>query len=58
MEKFCQSCGMPLDKKTPAGTESDGILSKKYCLHCYQDGAFTMNLDFDAMYAYNLKRFQ
>ncbi|EHY92045.1 hypothetical protein SSME_19320 [Staphylococcus saprophyticus subsp. saprophyticus KACC 16562] len=49
---------MPLDKKTSAGTESDGILSKKYCLRCYQDGAFTMNLDFDAMYAYNLKRFQ
>ncbi|MEX2934726.1 zinc ribbon domain-containing protein [Staphylococcus saprophyticus] len=47
-----------LIKKKPAGTESDGILSKKYCLHCYQDGAFTMNLDFDAMYAYNLKRFQ
>ncbi len=29
--KFCQSCGMPLQK------------NEEYCCYCYKDGAFTMN---------------
>ncbi|MFQ3838447.1 zinc ribbon domain-containing protein [Staphylococcus pseudoxylosus] len=54
----CQSCGMPIDKKTSAGTESDGTASEKYCHHCYQNGSFTLDFGFDDMYEYNLKRFQ
>ncbi|GGI39081.1 zinc ribbon domain-containing protein [Mammaliicoccus stepanovicii] len=56
--KQCQSCGIPLDKKTPNGTEKDGSLSEKYCIHCYQNGEWTMDLGFDDMYDYNLKRFK
>lgn len=43
MNKFCQSCGMPLISKgtDQRGTEKDGTLSNNYCHLCYQDGAFT-----------------
>lgn len=40
--KNCQSCGMPLKKDAEGGgTEANGSKSKKYCSHCYQNGAFT-----------------
>lgn len=41
MNKFCQSCGMPI-KKDPqgGGTNSDGTKSTEYCSFCYQDGNF------------------
>jgi len=37
---FCGSCGMPLARDEDAGTEVDGSLSTKYCIHCYRDGKF------------------
>jgi len=42
MEKFCQSCGMPM-KKDPqqGGTNKDGSKSPKYCSYCFQSGEFT-----------------
>jgi len=42
MEKFCQSCGMPM-KKDPemGGTNADGSKSLKFCSYCYQSGQFT-----------------
>ncbi|WP_129045576.1 zinc ribbon domain-containing protein [Companilactobacillus metriopterae] len=39
MEKFCQSCGMPLNSEN-LGTESDGSKSSKYCNYCYENGKF------------------
>jgi len=41
MEKFCQSCGMPM-KKDPelGGTNTDGSKSEKYCSYCYKEGQF------------------
>ncbi len=40
--KFCQSCGMPLNKDPQGGgTEKDGSKSLKYCSFCYQNGKFT-----------------
>lgn len=41
MNKFCQSCGMPL-KKDPeqGGTNSDGSKSIEYCSYCYKNGEF------------------
>lgn len=39
--KFCQCCGMPLDRPDDRGTEADGTLSGEYCRYCYQNGAFT-----------------
>lgn len=42
MEKFCQSCGMPM-KKDPqsGGTDTNANKSEKYCSYCYQNGEFT-----------------
>ena len=42
MNKFCQSCGMPM-KRDPqsGGTNSDGSKSQNYCSYCYQNGEFT-----------------
>ena len=45
MKKYvnCQSCGMPLNKDEKyAGTEADGRLNEMYCLHCYENGEFTL----------------
>ena len=54
--KFCQCCGMPLDKPEDAGTGADGTLSGDYCRYCYQNGAFTdPNATMDDMIAMNLK---
>ena len=40
-DRFCQSCGMPMDKDTGGGgTEADGTKSEKYCSLCYKDGQF------------------
>jgi hypothetical protein len=42
MNKFCQSCGMPM-KKDPegGGTNADRSRSPDYCSYCYRSGAFT-----------------
>lgn len=42
INKFCQSCSMPL-KQDPkkGGTEEDGSRSEIYCSYCYQNGDFT-----------------
>lgn len=54
--KFCQCCGMPLDKPEDAGTKADGSLSGDYCRYCYQNGAFTdPNATMEDMIAMNLK---
>lgn len=39
MNKFCQSCGMPLEGHQ--GTETNITLSNDYCEMCYRDGQFT-----------------
>lgn len=40
-DRFCQSCGMPMDKDPGnGGTNSDGTKSQKYCSYCYNNGAF------------------
>ncbi|HWR87338.1 MAG TPA: zinc ribbon domain-containing protein, partial [Acidiferrobacterales bacterium] len=42
MNKFCQSCGMPMKKDLQrGGTDSDGSRSSEYCSYCYVSGAFT-----------------
>mgnify|MGYP002315809720 CR=1 FL=1 len=32
-QKFCQSCGMPLNPANP-GTNADGSISEDYCGYC------------------------
>jgi hypothetical protein len=42
-DKFCQNCGMPLNKDPRGdGTNADGTTSLHYCSYCYQSGAFTL----------------
>ncbi len=42
--KFCQSCGMPMDKDPKkGGTNKDGSVNEKYCSYCFCDGEFTFN---------------
>ena len=48
MEKFCQSCGMPLSEEI-RGTEQDGSKNGSYCLYCYQNGDFTSDITLDEM---------
>ncbi len=42
MNKFCQSCGMPM-KRDPhnGGTNKDGSNNAQYCSYCFQNGEFT-----------------
>ena len=54
--KFCQCCGMPLDKPEDVGTEMDGSPGGDYCRYCYQNGAFTYpDATMEDMIALNLK---
>jgi hypothetical protein len=39
--KFCQSCGMPMEKDfEQGGTNTDGTKTLKFCSRCYQLGVF------------------
>ena len=40
MEKFCQSCSMPLEDKV-LGKNADGSKNAFYCIYCYENGKFT-----------------
>ena len=43
-DKFCQSCGMPMEKDSKnGGTNADGSKTLKYCSFCYQAGSFKDN---------------
>jgi hypothetical protein len=43
-ERFCQSCGMPMEKDPDhGGTNADGTKNMKYCSYCYQGGKFNDN---------------
>ena len=39
---ICQSCSMPIDNTSLAGTEADGTPSSTYCIYCYRRGKFIM----------------
>lgn len=52
-EKFCQSCGMPIDDST-FGKEANGSNNEEYCHYCYMDGKFTSDCTMDEMIEHNL----
>ena len=52
-QKFCQSCGMPIDDST-FGKEADGSKNEDYCHYCYADGHFTKECTMDEMIELNL----
>ncbi len=44
VEKFCQSCGMPMEMDPDkGGTNVDGSKNLKYCSYCFQSGSFKDN---------------
>jgi hypothetical protein len=42
---ICQSCGMPLVGPEDMGSNADGTENREYCVHCWQDGKFTADVD-------------
>ncbi len=55
MEKFCQSCGMPLTQDEVLGTNKDGTRNQDYCVYCYKDGAFTSDCTMEEMIDFCVK---
>lgn len=49
--KFCQSCGMPLNNEV-LGSNADGSNNDDYCIYCYKDGTFTAECTMDEMIEY------
>jgi len=49
-EKFCQSCGMPLDESL-FGTKAGGAPDDEFCLYCYKEGEFTSEVTMEEMIA-------
>jgi len=54
-ELFCESCGMPLENDEVIGTNSDGSKNKDYCIYCYKDGDFTVDVTMEEMIDISLK---
>lgn len=50
-QKYCQSCGMPIDEQT-FGSESNGLKNENYCHYCYEKGQFTANCTMEEMIAH------
>lgn len=44
----CQSCGMPMAEEKLFGTVAGGDRTDEYCSYCFQNGAFTVQLDREA----------
>lgn len=47
-QKFCQSCGMPMEGEL-YGTEQNGSTNHDYCKYCYENGAFTFGGSMEEM---------
>lgn len=50
VEKYCQSCAMPMgDTDEMYGTNSDGTKNDDYCKYCYTEGKFTADISMEEM---------
>lgn len=54
-ESFCQSCGMPLENDEVIGTNKDGGKNEEYCIYCYKDGEYTVDVTIEEMIDISLK---
>ncbi|MDD4847164.1 MAG: zinc ribbon domain-containing protein [Bacteroidales bacterium] len=52
VNRFCQSCGMPMPTDDLLGTNEDGSANQDYCHYCYQKGAFTQDCTMEEMIAH------
>ncbi|MDU1890413.1 MAG: zinc ribbon domain-containing protein [Dysgonomonas sp.] len=48
-QKFCQSCGMPLNTDADFGTNTDKSKNEDYCQYCFTEGHFTQDFTMDQM---------
>ncbi|WP_029904260.1 zinc ribbon domain-containing protein [Prevotella sp. 10(H)] len=48
-QKFCQSCGMPLNVSEDFGTNADQSKNEEYCTYCFANGNFTEDVTMDEM---------
>jgi len=49
-EKYCQSCGMPMDAAGETyGDNENGSKNTDYCKYCYEKGKFTAECTMDEM---------
>lgn len=48
-QKYCQSCGMPLEEPKYFGTNKDGSTNEDYCIYCYKEGAFVQDCTMEGM---------
>lgn len=48
-QKFCQSCGMPLNTEADFGTNLDKTVNEDYCTYCFQGGQFQQEYTMDEM---------
>lgn len=48
-QKFCQSCGMPLEDPSQHGKNADGTQNEDYCCYCYADGQFSQDCTMEEM---------
>lgn len=49
MERYCQSCGMPMPTDEFLGKNADGSQNTDYCIYCYEEGEFNQNCTMDEM---------
>lgn len=49
LNRFCQSCGMPMQTSEVLGTNKDGSKNEDYCIYCYKDGAFAQDCTMEGM---------
>jgi hypothetical protein len=54
-QKFCQSCGMPLETLDIMGTNADQSKNEDYCIYCFKDGGFTKDVTMDEMISISLE---
>jgi hypothetical protein len=48
-QKFCQSCGMPLNAAEDFGLNADNSKNEDYCRYCFAEGKFTQDMTMDQM---------
>ena len=53
IDKYCQSCAMPMNKPEDYGTNSDDSKNDYYCAYCYKNGEFTSEMTMEQMIEYS-----
>lgn len=54
-ELYCQSCGMPLENAEVMGTNKDESKNEDFCIYCYKDGNYTVDVSMREMIEISLK---